>query len=79
MIDIDAMERMANAGVTHLSEVKALIAEVRALRDRNQLTQNVVLYADSVCGMLRQGGWPGKAEALESRIKDVIDFDKENT
>jgi hypothetical protein len=33
MIDIDAMERLANAGVTHLSEVKALIAEVRALRE----------------------------------------------
>jgi hypothetical protein len=32
-IDIDAMERLANAGVTRLSEVKALIAEARALRE----------------------------------------------
>ena len=59
--------------------ILALIAEVRASRDRNKLAQNVVLYADSVCGMLRQGDWPGKAEALERHIKAVIDFDKENT
>jgi hypothetical protein len=26
--------------------------------------------------MLRGGGWPGKAEALESRIKAVIEFDE---
>ena len=32
-MDLDAMERLANAGVTRLSEVKALIAEVRALRE----------------------------------------------
>ena len=34
-MDLDAMERLANAGVTRLSEVKALIAEVRALRERD--------------------------------------------
>lgn len=60
------------------ANILALIAEVRALRERNRLAQNAILYADSVCGMLRQGGWHGKAEALESRIKAVIDFDKEN-
>lgn len=62
--------------------VLALIAEVRALRERETeeiaLLRDVCHCADSVCGMLRQGGWPGKAEALESRIKAVIDFDKEN-
>jgi hypothetical protein len=40
-----------------------------------ELLRNVCRYADSVCGMLRQGGWPGKAEALEARIKAVIDHD----
>jgi hypothetical protein len=44
-------------------------------RELIELLRNVCHYADSVCGMLRQGGWPGKAEALESRIKAVIDFD----
>lgn len=60
----------------------SIIAEVRRLRDLDTkevaLLRDVLYYADSVCGMLRQGGWPGKAEALESRIKAVIDFDKEN-
>ncbi len=30
-------------------------------------------YADSMCGILRQHGYPGKAEALESRIRVVMD------
>jgi hypothetical protein len=46
-IDIDAMERLANAGVTHLSEVKALIAEVRALRERiAALPEKMAIPAD---------------------------------
>jgi FtsZ-binding cell division protein ZapB len=36
-MDLDAMERLANAGVTHLSDVKALLAEVRALRERLEI------------------------------------------
>ena len=54
-----------------------LCAEVRRLRQRETLLFQVATYADSVCGLLRQGGLPGKAEALESRIKAVIDFDTE--
>lgn len=60
------------------TEILGLVAEVRRLRERDALLFNVCHYADSVCGMLRQGGWPGKAEALGMRIKAVIDFDKEN-
>jgi hypothetical protein len=33
MIDIEELERLANAGVSHMADVKALIAEVRALRE----------------------------------------------
>ena|GEM_PF-2372040 len=43
-----------------------------------KLLRNVCHYADRVCGMLRSGGWPGKAEALESRIKAVIEYDTAN-
>ncbi|MDR6421303.1 hypothetical protein J2801_003591 [Paraburkholderia phenoliruptrix] len=80
MIDIDEIERIAKAGdpwgyAATPANVLALIAEVRALRERNRIAQEVVWYADSVCGMLRQGGWAGKAEALENRIKAVIVFD----
>jgi hypothetical protein len=81
MIDLEKTEEIATSGRPFVSDwskntILTLIAEVRALRERNQLTQNVVRYADSVCGMLRGGGWPGKAEALESRIKAVIEFDE---
>jgi hypothetical protein len=69
-------ENEAYALAANPASILELVAEVRALRERNQLTQNVVRYADSVCGMLRGGGWPGKAEALESRIKAVIEFDE---
>jgi hypothetical protein len=55
-----------------------LCAEVRRLRELARLQSETVRYADSVCGMLRSGGWPGKAEALEARIKAVIKFDEEN-
>jgi hypothetical protein len=56
-----------------------LIYEIRRLNIRNSLLDDVSRYADSICGMLRQGGWPGKADALESRIKAVIDFDERTT
>ena len=53
-------------------------AFVRANPDptgRMALLDRVCHYADSVSGMLRQGGWPGKADTLERLIKAVIDFD----
>jgi hypothetical protein len=94
MISLDVLEALAiNASVedgpsvrdwqdycrvTGPAYILDLIAEVRRLRARSALADSVSHYADSVCGMLRQGGWPGKAEALESRIKAVIDFDKES-
>lgn len=92
MIDLDALEALAKAAqgngmtiddaaafcdATTPAAILELCAEVRALRERERLLDSVCHYADSVCGMLRQGGWPGKAEALESRLKAVIDFDKE--
>ena len=58
-----ASERAANALLTEENE--------RLTRERDALEQ-VARYADSVCGMLRQGGWPGKAEALEERIRAAI-------
>lgn len=64
--------------VTGPAYVSDMVEEIRRLRQRETLLFQVATYADSVCGMLRQGGWPGKAEALESRIKAVIDFGKEN-
>jgi hypothetical protein len=82
-IDIDELERIAKAGdpwgyAATPKNILELVAEVRRLRERDALLFSVCVYADSVCGMLRQGGWPGKAEALEGRIKAVIEFDKEN-
>jgi ribosomal protein L16 Arg81 hydroxylase len=52
--------------------------EVVRLREKSRLMDNACCYADSLIGMLRQGGWSGKADALEARIKAVIDFDKEH-
>jgi hypothetical protein len=51
-------------------------AEIARLKARAELMLDVVWYADGVVGMLRHSGYPGKAEALSSRIKAV--FDKEN-
>lgn len=58
-----ASERAANAILTE--------ENARLTRERDALEQ-VSRYADSVCGMLREGGWPGKAEALEERIRVAI-------
>lgn len=92
MIDIDQLETLAKAAqgngmtiddaaafcdATTPAAILELCAEVRRLRQRETLLFQVATYADSVCGLLRQGGLPGKAEALESRIKAVIDFDTE--
>ena len=37
MTDIDKIERLLSAGVSHSRDIAALIAEVRALRERPKL------------------------------------------
>jgi hypothetical protein len=43
-----------------------------ALLDYTAALERVSHYADSTCGMLKEGGWFGKAEALELQIAEAI-------
>jgi hypothetical protein len=35
--------------------------------------ENLIYYADTAAGILKENGWPGKAEALESRYMKIAD------
>jgi hypothetical protein len=50
-----------------LRKLEALQKEVDALR-------NVAMYADTCALFLKEGGWFGKAQALEHRIKEAYDL-----
>lgn len=42
---------------------------------KTEILAQVAHYADLCCAFLREAGYEGKADALASRIKSVIDFD----
>ena len=61
-----------------LSKLRAPVADERAafhLARKVELLEQVAHYADLCCAFLRDAGYAGKADALTSRIKAVIDLD----
>lgn len=54
------------------AQIRTLEVQLKDTRAELDALEQVSRYADSVCDMLRQGGWPGKAEALEQRIRAAI-------
>ncbi|MGY6271053.1 hypothetical protein ACXIUT_15280 [Achromobacter denitrificans] len=61
-----------------LSKLRAPVADERVqgrLARKVELLEQVAHYADLCCAFLRDGGYAGKADALASRIKAVIDLD----
>lgn len=61
-----------------LVKLRAPVADERAaehMARKVELLEQVAHYADLCCAFLRDGGYAGKADALASRIKAVIDLD----
>lgn len=67
-----------HAAIALLSKLRAPVADERAafhLARKVELLEQVAHYADLCCAFLRDAGYAGKADALTSRIKAVIDLD----